>query len=187
MTPNPEKTGNLIAALRKRFRLTQAQLAEKLMVSPQAVSKWESGQALPDAALLPDLAAALFTSADYLLRGGAAETQFARAVSVADTVRAVECLAEARRLMGKNNTIWQGMAEGVEKKMNTDLDELLSTDYLREITVVELLSQALEQGAYVDPEEVKSLLRFDHPRNMALARCERKGILVQKNRENPGV
>ncbi len=178
---DPIKTGNLIAALRKRFRMTQAQLADKLAVSPQAVSKWESGQALPDAALLPDLAAALFTSADYLLRGGPAETAFARTVSVADTVRAVECLSEARRLMGKNNTIWQGMAEGVEAKMNTDLDELLSTDFLREAAAVELLCQALEQGAYVDPEEIRAQLRFDHWRNMALARCERKGILAQKS------
>ena len=81
---DPIKTGELIAARRKRFHMTQAQLAEKLMVSPQAVSKWESGQTLPDAALLPDLAAALFTSADYLLRGGPAEPEFTRAVRVED-------------------------------------------------------------------------------------------------------
>ena len=101
-------------------------------------------------------------------------------MSVADTVRAVECLAEARRLMGKDNTLWQGMAEGVEAKMNTDLDQLLSTDFFRECTVVELLSQALGQGAYVDPEEVKALLKHDHWRNMTLAICERKGILPGK-------
>ena len=177
---DPVKTGELIAARRKRFHMTQAELGEKLRVSAQAVSKWESGQALPDAALLVDLAAALYTSADYLLRGGAAEPQFARSVSVADTVRAVECLAEARRLMGKDNTLWQGMAEGVEAKMNTDLDQLLSTVFFRECTVVELLSQALGQGAYVDPEEVKALLKHDHWRNMALAICERKGILPGK-------
>ena len=177
---DPVKTGELIAVLRKKFHLTQTELGEKLMVSPQAVSKWESGQTLPDAALLPDLAEALYTSVDYLLRGGPAETRFARAVSVADTVRAIDCLAEARRLMGKDNTIWQGMAEGVEKKMNTDLEELLSTEFLREAAVVELLIQALEQGAYVDPEEAKAQLHFDHWRNMVLARCERKGILIQK-------
>lgn len=174
---DPVKTGELIAALRKRYGMTQAQLGERLMVSAQAVSKWESGQTLPDTALLSDLAAALYTSADYLLRGGAAEAQFTRAVSVADTVRAIECLAEARRLMGRNNTLWQGMAEGVEAKMNTDLDELLSTDFLREAAVAELLIQALEQGAYVDPEEAKARLTHEHWRNMVLARCERKGIL----------
>ncbi len=174
---DPIKTGKLIEALRKRYRMTQAQLSDKLMVSAQAVSKWESGQCLPDAALMPDLAAALFTSADYLLRGGPADTEFSRAICVRDVVRGVECLAEARRLIGKDNTIWQGMAQGVNEKMNTDLDELLSTDFLREAAVAELLIQGLEQGAYVDPEEVKTQLCFDHWRNIVLARCERKGIL----------
>ena len=34
--------------LRKEAKLTQEQLAEKLNVSRQAVTKWESGQSLPD-------------------------------------------------------------------------------------------------------------------------------------------
>ena len=34
--------------LRKRARLTQEQVAEKLNVSRQSVAKWESGDALPD-------------------------------------------------------------------------------------------------------------------------------------------
>ena len=171
------KTGALIAALRKKYHMTQAQLGEKLRLSPQAVSKWESGAALPDAAVLPDLAAALYTSVDYLLRGGEAERAFARTVCVEDVVRGVECLAEARRLMGADNTIWQGMADGVENRMHTDLDELLSTEYLREAAAVEILVQALEQGAYVDPEEARRVLRHEHLINMVAAWCERKGIL----------
>ena len=62
---DPVKTGALIAMLRKRYNMTQAQLGEKLMVSAQAVSKWESGQTLPDAALLSDLAAALYRKETY--------------------------------------------------------------------------------------------------------------------------
>lgn len=38
-----EKIGGRIALLRKEKRLSQEQLAEKLNVSPQAVSKWETG------------------------------------------------------------------------------------------------------------------------------------------------
>ena len=37
-----------IAAARKAAGLTQEALGEKLGVSRQAVSKWESGQAVPD-------------------------------------------------------------------------------------------------------------------------------------------
>lgn len=39
-------TGSTIKTLREQRRLTQAQLAEKVAVSPKAVSKWETGVSL---------------------------------------------------------------------------------------------------------------------------------------------
>ena len=45
-----------IQTLRKNKNLTQAQLAEVLGVTPQAVSKWETAQSAPDLSLLPVLA-----------------------------------------------------------------------------------------------------------------------------------
>lgn len=53
------KIGKFIAARRKEAGLTQAQLAERLGITDRAVSKWETGRSLPDAALMPDLCAAL--------------------------------------------------------------------------------------------------------------------------------
>lgn len=61
--------GERIADLRKKQGITQEQLAEKLNVSGQAVSKWENDLACPDIALLPDLADILQVSVDWLLRG----------------------------------------------------------------------------------------------------------------------
>ena len=52
---------------RKALGLTQEQLAAKLKVSFQAVSKWERGETLPDIKLLPALASQLGISADSLL------------------------------------------------------------------------------------------------------------------------
>ena len=46
----------IIAAYRRKLGLTQEGLAQKLGVTNQAVSKWESGQSCPDIALLPGLA-----------------------------------------------------------------------------------------------------------------------------------
>ncbi len=45
-----------IQRLRKEQKLTQEQLAEKLGVSAQAVSKWENGITYPDITLIPELA-----------------------------------------------------------------------------------------------------------------------------------
>ena len=58
-----------VAAARKAAGLTQEALGEKLGVSRQAVSKWESGQAMPDLDTVAKLCLALGFSADYLLFG----------------------------------------------------------------------------------------------------------------------
>ena len=48
--------GNRIAALRKERGLTQEALAQRLEVTNQSVSKWESDQCCPDILLLPKIA-----------------------------------------------------------------------------------------------------------------------------------
>ncbi len=45
---NGERLGNKLYELRKKNHLSQEELAEKLGVSRQAVSKWECGESLPD-------------------------------------------------------------------------------------------------------------------------------------------
>jgi len=54
---------------RRQMNLTQETLAEHMGVSVQAVSKWECGQSCPDIESLPELAAYLGVSADWLLAG----------------------------------------------------------------------------------------------------------------------
>jgi uncharacterized protein YjbI with pentapeptide repeats len=48
--------GNKIAEARKRLNISQAQLAESLFISAQAVGKWERGESLPDIITLNRLA-----------------------------------------------------------------------------------------------------------------------------------
>lgn len=63
-----EKTfGQKFNELRRKKNYTQEQIAEKLNVSPQAVSKWENDLAYPDITLLKNIASLLDTSIDYLL------------------------------------------------------------------------------------------------------------------------
>lgn len=59
--------GERIQELRKKRNLTQAELAEKLDISPQAVSKWENDLAYPDITVLKQLSDILETSVDQIL------------------------------------------------------------------------------------------------------------------------
>lgn len=57
-----------LLTLRKAKDLTQEQLAEKLNVSRQSVSKWESGQATPDLEKIVEISAIFDVTTDYLLK-----------------------------------------------------------------------------------------------------------------------
>ena len=56
-----------IKHLRQKNGVTQAQLADALGVSYQAVSKWETNANLPDITLVPDIAHFFGVTADALL------------------------------------------------------------------------------------------------------------------------
>ena len=63
------KIGNFIAQRRKQNQLTQAQLAEKLGITDRAVSKWETGRALPDSSIMLALCDVLGITVNDLLSG----------------------------------------------------------------------------------------------------------------------
>ncbi len=62
------KLGERIAEKRKEQGLTQAELAEKMLVTRQTVSRWEAGTALPDIERVAELSGILGVSCDYLLK-----------------------------------------------------------------------------------------------------------------------
>lgn len=57
--------GNKIAKARKRVNISQARLAEKLFISPQAVGKWERGESMPDIITFNRLAEILGVDLNY--------------------------------------------------------------------------------------------------------------------------
>ena len=66
---NQEKIGNFISENRKKLNMTQEQLAEKMNVSKNAVSKWERGLNLPDASIMEDLCKILNITLNELFKG----------------------------------------------------------------------------------------------------------------------
>ena len=63
------KIGRFIQERRKENGLTQMQLAELLGITDRAISKWETGRALPDSSIMLDLCKILKISVNDLLSG----------------------------------------------------------------------------------------------------------------------
>lgn len=92
MVFNMQEVGARILQLRRDQDLTQAELAECLGISYQAVSSWERGASMPDISKLVDLARMLHTSVDRLL--GNENEEAAEKAEV--TALAPEVLAHAK-------------------------------------------------------------------------------------------
>ena len=68
---NNVKVGQFISEKRKALGMTQQDLAEKLQITNKAVSKWETGDGMPDIQLLKPLSIELGVTVDEILNGEA--------------------------------------------------------------------------------------------------------------------
>ena len=97
------KIGKFIAECRKSVNLTQAQLAEKIGITDRAISKWETGRAMPDTSLMLELCDILGITVNDLLSG--------EEISMENNNQKNEqlLLDMAKELEQKNKTIWTSM------------------------------------------------------------------------------
>jgi len=165
---NIQKVGELIAALRREHGLTQAELGERLHVSSQAVSKWERGETLPDTASLPDLAAILGTSIDFLLSGGEPVVHYRGKIRVSDMRDGIECLKRMGELLGRDNLLYRAAIDGINTRLNVEIEDAFSDERTFEAFLAEAVIQNLMVGAYVDLTDVKNSFKFEHFRDIVL-------------------
>lgn len=88
-TDELQQIGSRLSVCRQNRNMTQEELADRIGVTPQAISKWERGLSLPDTSMLPDLARMLEVSADDLL-----------GISPQSAVGKGDC--EMQRILGEN-------------------------------------------------------------------------------------
>lgn len=94
------KMADKIHALRKEKGLSQEQLAESLGVSRQSVSKWESGQSVPDLDKILPLSKLFAVSTDFLLDEDAERSQALPQPKSQTTLRIVRITATAGNAVG---------------------------------------------------------------------------------------
>ena len=81
--------GNRLKDLRIKYGLTQEDVADKICVTKQAVSKWENGLSLPDVATLGSLAELYGTTVDFLLTGEE-KVRVEKEVEIVEKVETIE-------------------------------------------------------------------------------------------------
>lgn len=160
------KIGQYIRTQRKAAGLTQQQLAQRLNVSFQAVSKWENGDAVPDVALLLDLADALNTTTDKLLSGGTVIAGERKRMLAGDVIEGFNHIEAVGRCLGEESTFFTGMIEGINKKMNIDILAYLHDPRSRSMMAAEALIQGIMNGFTVDMDEVAA--HIQNPRTIEI-------------------
>ncbi len=84
---NQDKTGKFIAKCRKDKNMTQEQLAEKMGVSINAVSKWERGLSFPDVSLYKKLCKELGINIEELINGEKDKSEEAKERAIISTIK----------------------------------------------------------------------------------------------------
>lgn len=153
------KIGRYIQRLRKSAGMTQKDLAERLNISFQAVSKWENGDTLPDTGILLDLCDILDTTADKLLNGGTLASYERRLMRTEDVINGFRCIENIGKFFGEDSTFFIGMVEGINEKMNIDLLSCLKDPKTREILYAEVLIQGILSGRTVDINEIETVFQ----------------------------
>ena len=81
---NNVKVGEYLAALRKYYKITQDELAERLSVTRQAISKWENGATIPDIELLMKLSELYGVSINDILNADTASIKYQKEIVFPD-------------------------------------------------------------------------------------------------------
>ena len=88
-----------IIMLRKKYGWSQEELAERLDISRQSVSKWESGASIPDLERIVSMSQLFGVTTDYLLKDEMEETEFADGMTPEITEGKVITVEEANTFL----------------------------------------------------------------------------------------
>ena len=146
--------GEYIKKKRKEKNLTQTDLAEQLNLSFQTISKWETGNALPDTSILLSLSEILDVSVDKLLHGGVS-----KGIKVDAIVEGFNYLEDVKNCFGEHSTFYKGMIKGINNSMNIDIEASLKDPYHKEVMITEVLIQYIMEGYLVDLTEAEEHIK----------------------------
>jgi len=150
--------GSYLQAHRRMKQLTQAELAERLDVSIQAVSNWERGESIPETLTLFRLSRILGTSVDLILGGGNTQWQFRRTIRVSQIREALDSLRKIRDCLGHDHFMYRAMIEGLNTQMHSDIESAFERDTVYTAYLCELTLGCVRNGDYIEINDLKATI-----------------------------
>lgn len=170
-----KQTGERIALLRKQHEMTQLTLAATLQVTHQAVSKWETGNALPDIDTLLALAKLFGTTVEHLLEGSDPHISTREEPEDDENVSADKRLySETMAQVIKTKSSLPMLLEAAEQMLPGDITDCIQTLGIREEDALKRLIPFLKSthlAQLVKTLKSEPLLRLSqglmHPEDVA--------------------
>lgn len=157
-----QKFGGYLSRLRKERDMTQSELAEKLNVTRQAVSKYETGDSFPDVSVLVTIANIFEVPLDELIRSGEPTVGEAAILSTAARNEPTALAQNIEDIRGiaplLNPSILEAASVGLAKR-GIDVTHIVElSQFLNDRTVIAMLENATEVEA--SDELVSRLIPF---------------------------
>lgn len=76
-------------------------------------------------------------------------------MSVEDVILGFESIENVKKYFGDKSTFYTGMIEGINSKMNIDIEEYLSNKESKEVMITEVLVQHIMNGGTIDIRQVE--------------------------------
>ena len=168
--------GNNIKSFRKNKGFTQEELADLLSVTPQAVSKWESENSLPDVSMLIPLAQVLGVSTDALLGYDSLSENEAVIARVRETVAGMDSSDEGRAQRALRISEYLS----TETALNPGCFEIIK-DFAEETANLSMYADPVLEGAFPDDMDRIEKLYKDAIRKGAylIGHCTDKVLIDQ--------
>lgn len=159
---NTKKFGAYISKLRKTNDMTQSELADKLNLTRQAISKYEVGDSFPDITILLLIADILDSSLDVLINAGEPTKGEAEIFESVSKEKAETTLVEVADIVNLapllKPSLLDKMAEGLGKQ-GIDISNIVTlAEYLSDKSVLKLLENATFET--VNSELLEKLIPF---------------------------
>lgn len=158
---NTIEIGKYIRKRRIEMHLTQKELAEKLNLSFQAISKWETGSTLPDTSILLELSDALEISVDQILNAGVFRKRMNKKVNIKQVAETIDSIFKVKDVLGPNNGIYKTMMAGLNSDMDEPFEDMYKDPFKKEIIIAKSVLQLLIDGYSINEEEVKEFFTFE--------------------------